>query len=264
MKGDGTSAKGVVGFTSMNTKKGPSFFSFPLSNTNWHKVFAPWTEFFPRLRFVQKPSAMIFGLTSPGLGPRYYLLDRFHFYNDEVTEEISPTEAVELVENVSVDPWIRRADSLAPVLAKLENREQFSMMFLVEEEAVGRGLMNNVVKDTFIKDKNFVGLLGHRVQHKYQYHEGYIFLEQYLLALDAWAPIVASSLRRTRFETISLVFGGVQTDFINDHFAKIKSFGPDLIVVQHGRYDLLYGSPDAYRVALERVVAGIKDGVAWA
>ena len=257
LRGDGTDTKGVLAFTSMDRRRGPSSFFFPLTNTNWHKVFVPWTEFFPRLKFIKKPSAFVLGFASEGVGVRWYLVDRLHLYKDEEIEEIAPTPAIETVHDLDVARWVRKADSFDVAYNKLENREQFSLMFLVDEEAVGKALLANVVKDKFIQDENFSGKFGYKVQKRFLYHEGYTFLEMYLTTLGQWIPISDSPLRRARFETVTLVFRGVQTEFITEHFKKIESYDPDLVIVQHGLYDMLYGSIDRYRTSLRQVVKGL-------
>lgn len=259
LKGDGTDTQGVIAFTSMDPRKGPSTFGFSLSNTNWHKVFAPWTEFFPRLRFIKKPSAFVLGFVSEGVGVRWYLMDRLHLYKDEKVEDIASTPATAWLHDLDVSRWIRKAGSFDEAYRKLENQEQFSLVFLVDEEAVGRTFQPNVIRDAFIQDENFPGKFGYKVQKRFLYHEGYSLLEIFSMPRESWIPVTDSPLRQARFETATLVFRGVQTEFMTQHFKKIASYRPDLVVVQHGFNDMLYGSVDRYREALRKVVQKLKE-----
>ncbi|HUV38646.1 MAG TPA: GDSL-type esterase/lipase family protein [Planctomycetota bacterium] len=235
VKGDGSDAKGrvVLGYSN-----GPSA-TFPLKDTNWHRVDLKWTDFAPQPD-AAKVGQLAFTLSSDSKRPAHYVIDRPGFAKsfaelaaaDEKAKYgtgVYPSAVPERPKDFG--RFVARGDQLVKTKAKLAAKQPVTLLFW--GDSITNGAQLWPVGDAAAQDRAvYHSIFVEKLKQKYGYGD----------------------INRVKEAT-----GGYQTHQAWPNIQKeVLDHKPDLVVVALGAGDTIYSNFDRFRDNWTKIVERLR------
>ncbi len=272
IKGDGSDGTAVF---STNWDFSDHQFRVPLKDTGWHKVFMPWGKWSP------KPITDYWWYLTYSIERKdaseanWFIVDRVHLFEEEKTEEITPTADVDPTGMIPARQFVSGKDCIGNTLAKLKAGKP--VRIVIAGDSIAWGAQLGYVKKNWnyptsdMRKATYWYLLGQRLRDDYGYKDVCLVLRSTSDGAKTWVDELPD-LIKTQEESaqpiarpacaltvVAVAVGGWESGRGLEHIDQILAEKPDLVIWEYGANDSQNGHMAAYMkntpAAIEKIRA---------
>ncbi|MFT7512886.1 MAG: hypothetical protein ACI9QL_002094 [Candidatus Omnitrophota bacterium] len=256
VKPGGTTALGSLAWWGATEER----YFFPLDNEAWQLVNVPWDKMPPRPRHISpERQHLIFSIQQPTVNGHYFILDRLHLYKSKVIEAVTPTGREDEAGGASTLDFLVRTDPLEPIWEKIRQRADLNLVLIGDSICVGANLDYMRAKKNLFFDAGFGARLVVTIAKHFAYKERAYILEMFDARTGAWEQLSGSKPVRSGFYSAILGTHGLNSELTPSGLERVRSYAPDIVIMQPGIYDVLYGTPVSFEKKLDTFVKALMD-----
>jgi hypothetical protein len=245
-KGDGSDATGVF---STNWDFSDHQVRVPLKETAWHKVFLPWDRWTPKPITDYWYSLTYSIERKDATRPNWFIVDRVHLYQQEKTEEITPTVGADPPGMLPAQAFVSGKPSIARTLAKLKAREKVTIV-VAGDSIPACAQLGYVRKDYRKPDSDarkfgYWYVLAQRLKQDYGYPSVGTAFRTYIASEKTWKDDVEKR-DQADLNILCVGTGGWETAGGLAHIQQIINEKPDLVLWEYGANDTQNAHMPAY------------------
>jgi hypothetical protein len=256
VKPGGTTALGSLAWWGATEER----YFFPLDQKHWQLINVPWEKMPSRPRHIAaERQHLIFSVQQPTVDGHYFIIDRLHLYKKKIIEAVTPTGRADEPGAALALDFTERSEQLKPIWEKVRKRENMNLVLIGDAICIGANLDYMRAKKNLFFEAGFGVRVMITIPRHFDYKQRSYLLEMFDARSGAWEQLSGPKPIRSGFYAVVLGTHGINSELTPSGLERVRSYRPDVVVMQPGIYDVLYGTPETFENKLDTFVKALKE-----